>query len=78
MAKHIEINPDNPQPRLISTVLDTLRRGGVVCYPTDTMYGIGCDIFNQKAVKRIYQVKSRPKHKPFSFMCSSGSSSKPA
>ncbi|RWX50312.1 translation factor SUA5 [Candidatus Electrothrix marina] len=71
MAKHIEINSDNPQPRLIGTVLDTLRKGGVVCYPTDTMYGIGCDIFNQKAVKRIHQIKNRPKHKPFSFMCSS-------
>ncbi|MGB5685905.1 MAG: L-threonylcarbamoyladenylate synthase [Candidatus Electrothrix sp.] len=71
MAKRIEINPDNPQPRLISTVLDTLRKGGVICYPTDTMYGIGCDIFNQKAVKRIHQVKNRPKYKPFSFMCSS-------
>ncbi|WP_339137115.1 MAG: L-threonylcarbamoyladenylate synthase [Candidatus Electrothrix sp. GW3-4] len=71
MAKHIEINPYNPQPRLIGTVLDTLRKGGVICYPTDTMYGIGCDIFNQKAVKRVHQVKKRPKQKPFSFMCSS-------
>ena len=71
MAKRIEINPYNPQPRLISTVVDTLRKGGVICYPTDTMYGIGCDIFNQKAVKRVHQVKKRPKHKPFSFMCSS-------
>ncbi|MCI5147955.1 MAG: threonylcarbamoyl-AMP synthase [Candidatus Electrothrix sp. MAN1_4] len=71
MAKHIEINPYNPQPRLINTVLDTLRKGGVICYPTDTMYGIGCDIFHHKAVKRVHQVKKRPKHKPFSFMCSS-------
>ncbi|MCI5211963.1 MAG: threonylcarbamoyl-AMP synthase [Candidatus Electrothrix sp. ATG2] len=71
MAKRIEINPYNPQPRLIGTVLDTLRKGGVICYPTDTMYGIGCDIFHQKAVKRVHQVKKRPKQKPFSFMCSS-------
>jgi tRNA threonylcarbamoyl adenosine modification protein (Sua5/YciO/YrdC/YwlC family) len=71
MAKRIEINPYNPQPRHISTVVDTLRKGGLVCYPTDTMYGIGCDIFNQKAVKRVHQVKKRPKQKPFSFMCSS-------
>ena len=42
----------------------------MICYPTDTMYGIGCDIFNQKAVKRVYQIKNRPKHKPFSFICS--------
>ena len=71
MAKCIEINPSNPQPRLISKVVDILKQGGVICYPTDTMYGIGCDIFNQKAVKKVYEVKKRPRQKPFSFMCSS-------
>ena len=71
MAKIIEINPVNPQARLIEQVVDILRFGGVICYPTDTLYGIGCDIFNQKAVKRIYQLKQRPKDKPFSFMCES-------
>jgi len=70
MAMLLEINPFNPQPRLIAQVVELLQKGGVICYPTDTMYGIGCDIFNQKAVKRVYQIKSRPKHKPFSFMCS--------
>lgn len=65
------INPDNPQPRLIGQVVEQLKKGAVICYPTDTGYGIGCDIFNQKAVKRIYQLKRRPKDKPFSFMCSS-------
>ncbi len=67
----LNINPDNPQVRLIAQVADRLRRGDVICYPTDTIYGIGCDIFNQKAVKRIHQLKRRPTHKPFSFMCSS-------
>ena len=71
MAKLVEINPYNPQPRLIAQVVDVLRRGGLICYPTDTMYGVGCDIFNQKAVKRVHQLKKRPKNKPFSFMCSS-------
>lgn len=70
MALLLEINPFNPQPRLIAQVVDVLKKGGVICYPTDTMYGLGCDIFNQKAVKRIYQIKNRPKHQPFSFMCS--------
>lgn len=70
MAILLEINPYNPQFRLIAQVIDVLRKGGVICYPTDTMYGLGCDIFNQKAVKRVYQIKKRPKHKPFSFMCS--------
>jgi tRNA threonylcarbamoyl adenosine modification protein (Sua5/YciO/YrdC/YwlC family) len=67
----ISINPDNPQPRNIKQIADKLRNGAVICYPTDTVYGIGCDIFNQKAIKRIFQIKKRAKHKPFSFMCSS-------
>ncbi len=71
MATLLEINPYNPQPRLISQVVELLKRGGVICYPTDTLYGVGCDIFNQKAVKRVHQLKKRPKKKPFSFMCSS-------
>lgn len=65
----MEINPDNPQPRLIKRVVEALRQGAVICYPTDTVYGIGCDIFNQKAVKRIYQLKCRPLGQPFSFIC---------
>ncbi|MDX1776177.1 MAG: L-threonylcarbamoyladenylate synthase [Desulfobulbales bacterium] len=67
----LAINPDNPQPRSIKQVADKLRSGAVICYPTDTVYGIGCDIFNQKAIKKIFQIKNRPLHKPFSFMCSS-------
>ena len=67
----ISINPDNPQPRSIKQIADKLRSGAVICYPTDTVYGIGCDIYNQKAIKRIFQIKKRPTHKPFSFMCSS-------
>jgi tRNA threonylcarbamoyl adenosine modification protein (Sua5/YciO/YrdC/YwlC family) len=67
----ISINPDNPQPRSIRQIADRLRSGAVICYPTDTVYGIGCDIFNQKAIKKIFQIKKRPQHKPFSFMCSS-------
>lgn len=63
------INPDNPQSRLIEKAVAVLKRGGIICYPTDTVYGMGCDIFNQKAVKRLHQIKGRPKQKPFSFMC---------
>ncbi len=70
MATLIEINPVNPQPRKIELVLDTLRRGGVIAYPTDTIYGIGCDIMNKKAIERVYQIKQRPKNNPFSFICS--------
>jgi tRNA threonylcarbamoyl adenosine modification protein (Sua5/YciO/YrdC/YwlC family) len=71
MAKRIEINPCNPQARLINMVVEVMQKGGVIAYPTDTMYGVGCDIFNQKAVKRVYEIKHRPRKKPFSFMCSS-------
>jgi len=67
----ISINPDNPHQRHIRQIAEKLRNGAVICYPTDTVYGIGCDIFNQKAIKKIFQIKQRAKHKPFSFMCSS-------
>lgn len=66
----IKINPDNPQLRKIRQVVEVLSRGGIVVYPTDTNYGIGCDIMNKKAIEKIYQLKQRPKSKPFSFICS--------
>lgn len=66
----IEINPYNPQQRLIKELTLKLKNGAIICYPTDTGYGIGCDLLNQKAIKRLTQIKKRPKNKPFSFMCS--------
>jgi tRNA threonylcarbamoyl adenosine modification protein (Sua5/YciO/YrdC/YwlC family) len=66
----IKINPINPQSRLIQTAVDVLTTGGIVVYPTDTHYGIGCDILNKKAIERIYQLKKRNRNKPFSFICS--------
>ncbi len=65
----LAINPQNPQPRLIRRVVDVLREDGVIAYPTDTIYGIGCDIFSKKGVKKIYQIKQRDPRKPFSFIC---------
>jgi len=65
----LTINAENPQPRLISRVVDCLKQGGVIIYPTDTTYGLGCDIFNRKGVKKIYQIKQRDPRKPFSFIC---------
>ncbi|AMV72090.1 L-threonylcarbamoyladenylate synthase [Desulfuromonas carbonis] len=65
----LEINPQDPQPRLIHRVVEILKQGGVIAYPTDTTYGIGCDIFNKKGVKQIYQIKQRDPRKPFSFIC---------
>ena len=67
----LEINPQNPQLRLIQQVTEALRSGAVICYPTDSGYGMGCDLFNPKAIRRIAQIKKRPAQKPFTFLCSS-------
>ena len=66
----LNVNPHNPQSRLINRAVDLLRKGGIVVYPTDTYYGIGCDIMNKRAIDKIYQLKQRDKQKPFSFICS--------
>ncbi len=66
----IEINPKTPQQRLIRRIAEILSHNGVVVYPTDTYFGIGCDIMNKKAIERIYRLKQRDKSKPFSFICS--------
>lgn len=66
----IRINPDNPQKRLIDKVVEVLREGGIIAYPTDTYYGIGCDITCKKSVEKIYAMKQRTRTKPFSFICS--------
>ncbi len=66
----IKINSQNPQLRLIRKVAEILKNGGIIAYPTDTYYGIGCDIMNKKAIERIYWLKKRNKNKPFSFICS--------
>lgn len=66
----LHIHPDNPQPRNIETAVKTLRQGGVIIYPTDTIYGLGCDIYNTEAIERICRIKGiLPKHAQFSFVC---------
>ncbi len=66
----IKINPENPQQRLIEKAVDILKAGGIIAYPTDTIYGIGCDIMNKKAIEKIYRLKNRDQKTPFSFICS--------
>ena len=66
----IKINAHTPPERSIKKVVDVLLRGGIIAYPTDTYYGIGCDIMNKKAIEKIYQLRQRNKKKPFSFICS--------
>ena len=65
----LRINPYNPQERQINRVVDIIKKGGIVAYPTDTFYGIGCDIMNKKSIERVYAIKQRNKTKPFSFIC---------
>ncbi|MEM8609258.1 MAG: L-threonylcarbamoyladenylate synthase [Myxococcota bacterium] len=65
----IEIHPTHPQARLVKQVTDILRRGGVVVYPTGTVYGLGCDIHQKRAVERIYQIRQLKKDHPLSFLC---------
>ena len=66
----IRIHPDNPQPRLIKQVVESLKKGGVIIYPTDTIYGLGCDIFQHKAIERICSIKNLEPHKAqLSFVC---------
>jgi len=70
MADILQLHPEHPQKRHVDRVVEALHRGGVIVYPTDTVYGLGCDIFNRKAINRIYQIKQAPAGKPLSFVCS--------
>ena len=66
----IQIHPDNPQPRLIKQMIECLKDGGVIIYPTDTIYGLGCDINQHKAVERICKIKNvDPQKAQLSFIC---------
>ena len=67
----VSINPENPQQRHINRVSEVLAQGGLIAYPTDTFYGIGCDLFNKKGIQLIYRLKKRPLTQPFSFVCDS-------
>lgn len=70
MAQYIRIHPENPNPRHIKQVVEILQKGGVIIYPTDTVYGLGCDITNAKAVQRVAQIKGVKLEKSnFSFIC---------
>ena len=65
----IVIHPTHPQARKVNQAVEVLRRGGVIVYPTGTVYGLGCDIHQKKAIERIYQIRQLKKDHPLSFMC---------
>lgn len=65
----LPVNSKNPEPRKISKALEILKKGGVIAYPTGTIYGIGCDIRNKKAIEKVYRIKGINRKKPLSFLC---------
>jgi len=65
----IEIQTDHPEPRKIQRACDALLAGEVIGYPTDTVYGLGCDLMNKRAVERLYSVKRMPRTHPLAFIC---------
>jgi tRNA threonylcarbamoyl adenosine modification protein (Sua5/YciO/YrdC/YwlC family) len=67
--EYYELHPETPQLRYINKAVDILKKGGVIIYPTDTVYGIGCDIFNKEALERIFLIKNDSINKLFSFIC---------
>ncbi|MEO8794307.1 MAG: L-threonylcarbamoyladenylate synthase [Daejeonella sp.] len=66
----VKIYPENPNEKSIQQAVEILRKGGIIIYPTDTIYGLGCDITNQKAIERISQIRGvKPDKANFSFIC---------
>jgi tRNA threonylcarbamoyl adenosine modification protein (Sua5/YciO/YrdC/YwlC family) len=65
----LEINPFGPEPRKIRRAVDALVAGEVIGYPTDTVYGLGCDMFNKKALNRLYQIKGMERSQMLAFVC---------
>ncbi|GEP91472.1 tRNA threonylcarbamoyl adenosine modification protein, Sua5/YciO/YrdC/YwlC family [Chitinophaga terrae (ex Kim and Jung 2007)] len=66
----LQVHPDNPNARNIKTIVECLQDGGIIIYPTDTVYGLGCDITQPKAIERIARIKHiDPKKANFSFIC---------
>jgi len=68
--KRIQIHPQNPQIRNLKAATEVLHNGGLIIYPTDSVYGLGCDLLNKNAVEKIYRIKGNDKRKLLSFICS--------
>lgn len=67
-APILEVDPVHPQPRHVERAVELLSRGGVIAYPTDTYYGLGCDLLSKKAIEKLYVLKDRNRKKPLSFL----------
>ena len=68
--EYYELHSENPQMRYINKAVDVLKEGGIIIYPTDTVYGIGCDIYNKAALDKLFTIKNDTDEKLFSFICS--------
>jgi tRNA threonylcarbamoyl adenosine modification protein (Sua5/YciO/YrdC/YwlC family) len=71
MAKRYEVHPENPQARSLDEIVQKLRSGAVMLYPTDTVYAIGCDLQSKSAIERVRQIKKLANDKPLTFLCHS-------
>jgi tRNA threonylcarbamoyl adenosine modification protein (Sua5/YciO/YrdC/YwlC family) len=65
----LSINVDHPEPRKLRRAVEALEAGGVIAYPTDTVYGLGCDILNKNAIERLYAIKGMNRSQPLAFVC---------
>ncbi len=65
----LEVNPEHPEPRKIERAVAALEAGEVIAYPTDTVYGLGCDLLNKRAIERLYAMKRMPTSHPLAFIC---------
>ena len=68
-APILEIDAQRPNPRHVQRALQVLQQGGLIAYPTDTYFGIGCDLLNRRAIDRLYALKARDRKKPLAFLC---------
>jgi tRNA threonylcarbamoyl adenosine modification protein (Sua5/YciO/YrdC/YwlC family) len=69
VAVLLPINPEHPEPRKIKRAVEILEQGGVIGYPTDAVYGLGCDLMNKAAIERLYQIKGMQRDKNLAFIC---------
>ena len=73
MVTVIKINPENPEPEKIAKAAELIKAGGIVAFPTETVYGIGTNAFDEEGVKKIYKIKNRPKNKPLPILLAESS-----
>ena len=71
MTTFYELHPDTPQQRRVEQIINDLKDGAVMLYPTDTVYAIGCDLYVKSAVEKVRQIKQLSNDKPLTFLCSS-------